>query len=118
MSTLNICDSRVTRLRTALFQLLTALGIFASLVVARPASAASFTWTGSNLDDNLWSLGNNWGGGISPASPADLVFSGVIRPANNDDLVGLSVSSLTISASSGPFTIGGNSFTLTGNITN
>jgi len=86
--------------------------------MARPTLAASFTWTGSNLDDNLWSLNNNWAGNAAPASPADLVFNGVIRLVNNDDLVGLSVSSFTINANSGPFTISGNSFTLTGGITN
>src|SRR5262245_9931720 len=84
MSTLNACDRRATHLRIALLRF-ASLVIVTSLIVARPALAGN-TWNGSKLDNNLWSMSDNWNGGTLPTFPGVLTFSGTLRPTSSDDL--------------------------------
>ena len=64
-------------------------------------------WTGGGTDDN-WSTADNWGGTpLTSGSP--VVFDGVTRPINTNDLTDLTVASVTFS--NGGFTLYGNAFT-------
>lgn len=69
------------------------------------STSAVLTWVGLGGDDN-WSTAGNWGG-LAPINGDTLVFAGSTRPAPVNNLVGLSVASLTVNT--------GVSFNLTGN---
>ncbi len=77
---------------------------------------ATFIWTGLG-GNNLWSNPANWAGGVAPTSAAnpDLVFNTITPRLNtNNDIAGLVVRSITVSASN--YTLGGNPIQLAGNI--
>ena len=116
MSNVSPCDPRFTSLRADLFRF-AALIIVASLIVARPAVAANI-WDGGDLDDNLWSKGDNWDNNVVPTFPVALTFGGTVRPVSTNDLPNLTINGFTFNVGSGPFTINGNSFTLNGPIVN
>ncbi|MBA3936181.1 MAG: autotransporter-associated beta strand repeat-containing protein [Planctomycetes bacterium] len=79
--------------------------------------AATVTWSGAGGDDN-WSTAANWGG-TAPVAGDDLVFAGTTRATPNNNLTAAtSFASITFSAGATAFTIGGNSITLAGNLTN
>ncbi len=79
--------------------------------------AATVTWSGGGGDDN-WSTAANWGG-TAPIAGDALVFAGTTRATPNNDLTAAtSFASITFSAGATAFTIGGNSITLAGNLTN
>jgi len=78
---------------------------------------ATFVWNGLGGNNN-WSTGANWQGGVAPSSLAspDLVFNSVTPRMNtNNDILGLSVTSITISASN--YTLSGSRINLNGNLT-
>jgi autotransporter-associated beta strand protein len=77
--------------------------------VAAPAAAATFTWDGSASAS--WSNDANWVGGIEPPDGSDLVFPpGASNLTNTNDIVGLDVNSISITANT--YTLNGNSITL------
>lgn len=81
--------------------------------------AATVTWTGGSGGDPNWSNGLNWSGGSAPTTGDALVFDGVAGLTNTNDLTaGTVFASLTITAGSGNFIIGGtNSIVLSGGAT-
>jgi len=72
-------------------------------------------WDGGGADNN-WSTGGNWDQDSVPGFPIGLTFAGTTRLVNNNDLSGISASSITFDAAAGAFTIGGNDLTLSGAI--
>ena len=87
-------------------------------VLVPGALAADKTWSGVGADNN-WNTGVNWGG-TAPVNNDNLIFSGINRPNNTNDISGLTIGWLRF-ANDG-FTLNGNLFTLnpstTGVITN
>lgn len=73
--------------------------------LGRRSVAASLTWVGLGANDN-WSSSGNWGG-LVPINGDTLIFNGSTRPAPVNNLVGLSVASVTVNT--------GVSFNITGN---
>lgn len=73
------------------------------------------TWNGGGADNN-WSTGANWSRGIKPTTGEDVVFTGNTRQANVNDISGLSLNSLQLSADG--FSLSGNLFTVVSAITN
>ena len=81
------------------------------------ASAATVTWTGAGGDNN-WATAANWGG-TAPVAGDALVFAGSSQTTTNNNITAnTSFASITFAASAGAFTIGGNSITLGGGLTN
>jgi hypothetical protein len=78
-----------------------------------PAAAATRQWSGAV--NNLWSVGGNWVGGIAPVNGDALVFPTVVQNPAMNDIVGLALQSVTITAHT--FQLDGNGVTLTGGIT-
>ncbi|HXI69261.1 MAG TPA: autotransporter-associated beta strand repeat-containing protein [Verrucomicrobiae bacterium] len=72
-------------------------------------------WDGGGADNN-WNTGGNWDQNVAPIFPHDLYFGGSTRLNNNNDLTGITVTSMTFSNNAGAFTIGGNDITLSGAI--
>jgi len=72
-------------------------------------------WTGGGANDN-WSAGGNWDHNVVPIFPIGLTFAGSTRLFNNNNLSGITVSSLTFDAFAGAFVLGGNGITLGGNL--
>ena len=73
-------------------------------------------FVGSHLVKLL--LADNWGG-TAPASGDSLDFGGTTRPApNNNFTAGTTFSNITFNSSAGAFTIGGNYFSIAGDIVN
>jgi large repetitive protein len=78
---------------------------------------ATFIWSGLGGNNN-WSTGANWAGGVAPSSGAspDLVFNSVTPRMNtSNDIPGLVVNSISMSASN--YTLGGSQILLGGNVT-
>jgi autotransporter-associated beta strand protein len=73
----------------------------------------SISWSGLG-NNNLWSNGANWVGGVAPTAGADVVFSGSTRTATQNDL-SYALKSVTFSSSN--FSISGNTVSLTAGIT-
>ncbi|MBZ5589734.1 MAG: autotransporter-associated beta strand repeat-containing protein [Acidobacteriia bacterium] len=85
------------------------------LGAARWAGAATHTWTGAT--SAAWSVAGNWTGGApapAEAQPVDLVFpEGGSNPAMNNDIAGLILNSISFTATTTAYSIGGaNGFTL------
>jgi autotransporter-associated beta strand protein len=72
-------------------------------------------WTGDGANNN-WSTGGNWDHGVVPLFPIGLTFAGATRLVNNNDLAGITASSITFDVAAGAFVLDGNSITLGGNI--
>ena len=68
------------------------------------------TWTGLGGDDN-WNTSGNWGG-VTPVNGDTLTFAGSTRLAPVNNIVGLTLVGLTISASAASFNITGNSISM------
>ena len=104
---------------TRLFAALVAAG----LAVSGPSAfAAVKTWSTSGTTVNF-NHGSNWGGS-APLTGDSLVF-GNDNPAGttaldvlNNDLSAFSFAGITFNADAPSYTLGGNSFTLTGNVAN
>ena len=76
---------------------------------------ATFIWNGLGGNNN-WSTGANWQGGDAPTANPDLVFNSVTsRMSPNNDILGLVVKSITISASN--YTLNGAKISLAGPLT-
>jgi autotransporter-associated beta strand protein len=98
-----------------------------SLILSVYAHATTDTWTGAGTGTNYnFSNTSNWGG-VTVASGDALQFATSSATAGsltsiNNDFTGYTFSGLTFLPSggslAGPLTMGGNSFTLTGGITN
>jgi autotransporter-associated beta strand protein len=72
-------------------------------------------WTGSGADNN-WSTANNWDNDAVPIFPHAVSFTNSTRLVNNNDLSGITVSSLMFGPNAGAFVLGGNGITLSGSI--
>jgi autotransporter-associated beta strand protein len=72
-------------------------------------------WKGSGANNN-WSTAANWDNNAVPVFPHALTFAGNTRLNNNNDLSGITVSTLTFDSAAGAFTLGGNDLTVTGSI--
>lgn len=72
-------------------------------------------WDGGGASDN-WSTADNWDQNVMPVFPIGLTFAGNLRKVNNNDLTGITASSITFDSAAGPFVLNGNDVTLTGNI--
>ena len=72
-------------------------------------------WTGLGANNN-WSTGGNWDNNSVPFFPHALTFAGNARLVNNNDLNGITVSSLTFDPAAGAFQLNGNDITLGGGI--
>ncbi len=75
-------------------------------------NAASVTWNPLVSTDSLWSTGGNWTGGV-PANGDDVTLdsSAATFDPTSQDLVGLTLNSLTLSTGGG-LTLTGNTFSL------
>lgn len=87
--------------------------LFLSCLAA--AAHAASTWSGAG-DDDLWSNATNWVENAAPASPAALTFGGSTRLTPTNDLVDVTVNSITFAAGAGAFALSGNPVTLGGNV--
>ena len=72
-------------------------------------------WTGDGVNNN-WGTGGNWDHNVVPIFPIGLTFAGAMQLANNNNLTGITVNSITFDAAAGAFVLGGNGITLNGNI--
>jgi fibronectin-binding autotransporter adhesin len=72
-------------------------------------------WKGAGANSN-WSTPANWDGNAVPIFPLGLTFGGSTRLNNNNDLTGVTATSLTFSNTAGAFTLNGNSLGLSGDI--
>ena len=72
-------------------------------------------WTGGGADNN-WSTAGNWDNNAVPVFPHALTFAGNTQLNNNNDLSGITISSLTFDSIAGAFTLGGNDVALSGGI--
>lgn len=91
-----------------------ALGLVLVLALA-PAQAAAFvlTWTGGSSND--WATPTNWDLNQAPQTGDDLILTLSGFPPSNNNLVGVQLHSVTLSADPNPlnnYTIGGNSIAL------
>ncbi len=71
-------------------------------------------WDGGGANDN-WSAIANWDS-IVPVNGDNVIFAGTTRQSNTNDLIGLSLASVTLS--NGGFVLNGNPLSLTAAITN
>ncbi len=79
-----------------------------------PLPPSSLVWTGAGADSN-WSTANNWGGtALSAGTP--LIFNGTTRQANVNDLLDLTVPSVTFN--NGGFSLSGNPFVIDSVVSN
>ncbi|MGC3958530.1 MAG: hypothetical protein QM813_11490 [Verrucomicrobiota bacterium] len=72
-------------------------------------------WDGGGANNN-WSTGPNWDQNSAPVFPIGLTFAGTTRLANNNDLAGITASSITFDAAAGAFVLNGNDITMSGGI--
>lgn len=100
-----------------------AASFFAFLAITNTAAfAATKTWDGGGSDNNF-NTGANWSGDTAPSNGDDLVFDTDFSSTYSDfeltnDLSSASFASITFQgAGSNSFTIDGNAFTLTGDLT-
>ncbi len=87
---------------------------------ANSAQAATEIWTGAT---NTWNTAGNWTGtNLPPISGDSLTFNaaGAGGTTLNNDLTSaaFNVAGITFNSTASAYTLGGNAFTLTGNITN
>jgi autotransporter-associated beta strand protein len=83
--------------------------------VVNPAVSSAGIWHGGGSDNN-WSTGGNWDNNVVPVFASPLTFAGSTRLNNNNDLTGVSASSITFDTAAGAFVLNGNSLGLNGNI--
>jgi autotransporter-associated beta strand protein len=83
--------------------------------IAPPATQPLWDGGGAN---NGWNTAANWAGDTVPAFPSALTFGGTTRLAPSNNLSGITVTGLTFTNGAGSFVLGGNAFTLSGDIVN
>jgi autotransporter-associated beta strand protein len=79
------------------------------------SSISTGVWTGAGTNNN-WSTAGNWNQNAVPIFPIGLTFAGNTQLANNNDLTGITASSITFDSAAGAFRLNGNGITLAGNI--
>jgi len=92
------------------------VAIFLALFFSNSFSveAATVTWDGGGADTN-WLTPANWVGDVAPTSTDSLIFTGTVRPSNNNNFpASTTFSNILIDA--GGFTLAGNAITVTGGI--
>lgn len=98
-------------------KLLSLLGLM-TLLSATGAQAANFLWSNAPTD-GTWSGAANWTNGSAPIAGSSLEFTNTsVSVLTNDILAGTSFAGITFDTNASAYTIGGNSFTLAGNIVN
>src|SRR5580765_7763621 len=104
-------------MRSAKRSALIAAAVTAGLVQIHVASGANKTWNGGGVDNN-WMTPLNWSGGVAPTASDVVVFDGFVRlnPVN-DAGAGPTFGGITFAPTAGAFSLGGNSLTLGGDIT-
>ena len=75
---------------------------------------STVTWTGGGGADHHWSNAANWGG-VAVTANADLVFGAAAQKVADNDLNGLAIHSITVSAAG--YSLTGKAITLGGNFT-
>lgn len=100
-------------------RMLCAASVMACASASMEPASAQLTWTGSGTD-SLWSTAGNWSDAAAPGNNFNtaLVFAGTNRLVNTNTLTGGTAIGLTFDATAGAFVIGGNTFGLTGALTN
>jgi fibronectin-binding autotransporter adhesin len=93
------------------------IGLLCPLLATSSLYAANRTWDGGGTGV-VWSSNQNWNGNSALATGDALIFAGTIKLTNTNDLNNFSFTTITFDATAGAFILGGNSFTLTGNIIN
>ncbi len=94
------------------------LALLLAGVLSSASAGSPSLWNGGGTDDN-WSTPGNWGGNVPvPGSAYDLEFGGATRLTPYNDFIAGSFRHLTFDAAAGAFTLGGNSLTLYGHLTN
>lgn len=80
---------------------------------------AQSVWTGAGSGPE-WSRDANWQSGVAPVPDplTSLTFGGSVTQAQNDFTVGSTFSNLTFAAGASSFMLGGNGFSLSGNLAN
>lgn len=86
-------------------------------MLADAAQAKTVTWTGTAVNTSNWSNDLNWGGS-NMANGDTLVFAGLLRTTNRNNLNNASINGLSFAAGAAAFTLNGNSLTNTGTIAN
>ena len=76
--------------------------------------AATLTWVGGS--GTSWSTAANWSPATAPVSGDALVFSGTSNLTSQNDISGLTLSGISVSAGAGAFTLSGQSVMLSGTI--
>ncbi len=89
-----------------LHPLLVLLALLASF--PHPCRAANATWNGGGTD-NYWGTGNNWGGS-QPNNGDNLIFNGVTRQNNSNNLAGFTSGAMQFN--NGGFVLNGNIVTM------
>jgi autotransporter-associated beta strand protein len=100
--------------------------LLAVVAVPQGARAANVTWNHGSVVNNNWSNGGvigNWLTSAAPANGDDVFFDNgaALNTANTNDIVGLSLNSITFNAgaTNGTYTLSGNAITLgAGGLTN
>src|SRR5262245_53527025 len=83
------------------------------------AMAGNAIWDGGATPAGEWSNAANWNPNAAPSPNDVLQFSGVVGLSNtNDFAAGTQFNGINFDATSGGFTLGGNSLNLAGNISN
>ncbi len=82
------------------------------------AMAANKTWSGAG--NGKWNSSNNWVASVVPVANDSLFFAGTVRLTSNDNNYSnnTAFSGITFNSGAGAFTLGGNSISLNGSITN
>ncbi len=113
----NLPDSSTPR-RRSIRRILT--GSILLLAAATSANAATFTWNGGDVDDDLFGSGANWGGSApTTGATTDLVFDGAVRLTPNNNYTAFDdFHSITFAATAGAFNVGGNAIDIFGKIEN
>ena len=93
------------------------LVLISLLLLATAAFGDTKTWTGTV--STLWSVGGNWDGGVAPVNGDVLVFPHGAGNTNTvNDLVGLTLTSMSFPSLNGNFGVNGNAFTLNAGVDN
>jgi fibronectin-binding autotransporter adhesin len=74
-------------------------------------------WDGGGTDDN-WMTADNWVGNVAPVANDDLLFTGITRPAPNNNFTSTNFGSIYFDSTAGNFDLTGNQITYSGSIVN
>jgi autotransporter-associated beta strand protein len=91
-------------------------GTIAVAILSGTRAFPANTWDGGAATGS-WSSVQNWDDDLLPNFPAGITFAGAASLTPLNDLNALTVGGITFDQLAGPFVVGGNAITLTGNIT-